>query len=112
MGLTKSEIFTDEQNRIAAIAKVIGHPARVAILQHIVAKQSCICGDLVDVIGLAQPTISQHLKELKRIGILQGSVEGTSVCYCIDHSVLSEIKSIFSNFFEACSCGCDPNSCC
>jgi len=111
MGLTKSEIFTDEQNRIAAIAKVIGHPARVAILQHIVEKQSCICGDLVEVIGLAQPTISQHLKELKRIGILQGSIEGTSVCYCIDLTVLSEIKSIFSNFFEACSCGCDPNSC-
>lgn len=112
MGLTKTEIFTEEQNRIAAIAKVIGHPARVAILQYLVTKNTCICGDLVEEIGLAQPTISQHLKELKKIGILRGSIEGTSVCYCIDQDVLSEVKSIFSQFFEACSCGCDPNSCC
>ena len=112
MGLTKTEIFTEEQNRIAAIAKVIGHPARVAILQHLVAKDSCVCGELVDEIGLAQPTISQHLKELKKIGILKGSIEGTSVCYCIDQSVLSEIKSVFNLFFEACKCGCSGSCCC
>ena len=112
MGLTKTEIFTEEQNRIAAIAKVIGHPARVAILQYLVEKNSCVCGELVDEIGLAQPTISQHLKELKKIGILKGSIEGTSVCYCIDQSVLGEIKSVFTQFFEACSCGCSEGGCC
>ncbi len=112
MGLTKTEIFTEEQNRIAAIAKVIGHPARVAILQYLVEKNSCVCGELVDEIGLAQPTISQHLKELKKIGILKGSIEGTSVCYCIDQSVLGEIKSVFTQFFEACSCGCSEDGCC
>lgn len=112
MGLTKTEIFTEEQNRIAAIAKVIGHPARVAILQYLVEKNSCVCGELVDEIGLAQPTISQHLKELKKIGILKGNIEGTSVCYCIDQSVLGEIKSVFTHFFEACSCGCSESGCC
>lgn len=112
MGITKTEIFTDEQNRIASIAKVIGHPARVAILQHLVKMNSCVCGDLVNEIGLAQPTISQHLKELKKIGILKGSVEGTSVCYCIDQSVLLEFKSVFTKFFDACSNCCSDKDCC
>ena len=84
MGLTKNEIFTDEQNEIALLSKVIGHPARVAILQHLFKINSCVCGDLVGEIGLAQPTISQHLKELKQLGLIKGTIEGTSVCYCID----------------------------
>ena len=62
MGLTKSEIFTEEQNSIAVIAKVLGHPARIAILEFLIKLKSCVCGDLVKEIGLAQPTISQHLK--------------------------------------------------
>ena len=107
MGLTKSEIFTDQQNEIASIAKVIGHPARVAIIQHLVKANSCICGDLVDVIGLAQPTISQHLKELKNIGLIQGSIEGTSVCYCIDPEKFKEVQALFSSFFSK-----SINSCC
>jgi len=84
MGLTKSEIFTEQQNQISLIAKAFGHPARVAILQHLFKINSCICGDLVNEIGLAQPTISQHLKELKNIGLIKGNIEGTSICYCID----------------------------
>ena len=108
MGLTKSEIFTEDQNKLAAIAKVLGHPARIAILQHLFKIQSCICGDLVDVIGLAQPTISQHLKELKNIGIIKGNIEGTSVCYCISKENWLEIKSILTEFlnFE------DSKNCC
>ena len=85
MGLTKSDIFTKQQNEIASIAKVLGHPARIAILQYLQKKEGCICGDLVGEIGLAQPTISQHLKEMKNIGIIKGSISGTSVCYCIDY---------------------------
>tara|TARA_R110001632_G_scaffold39718_2_gene99328 strand:+ start:5591 stop:5917 length:327 start_codon:yes stop_codon:yes gene_type:complete len=100
MGLTKSEIFTEEQNKLAAIAKVLGHPARIAILQHLFKIQSCICGDLVEVIGLAQPTISQHLKELKNIGIIKGNIEGTSVCYCINKDNWKEIQSSLSNFLN------------
>lgn len=101
MGLTKSEIFTQEQNEIAKIAKVLGHPARIAILQHLFKINSCICGDLVDVIGLAQPTISQHLKELKSIGIIKGSIEGTSICYCIDSENWKVIQQKLSLLFEA-----------
>lgn len=100
MGLTKSEIFTEEQNIIATLAKAIGHPARVAILQHLFKTDTCICGDLVIEIGLAQPTISQHLKELKNLGLIKGSIEGTSVCYCIDQKVWEEMSFLFTNFLK------------
>lgn len=100
MGLTKSEIFTEEQNQLATIAKVLGHPARIAIIQHLFKLNSCVCGDLVNEIGLAQPTISQHLKELKKIGIIKGTIEGTSVCYCINPSTWKEIKTLLSSFLD------------
>lgn len=109
MGLTKSEIFTEEQNNIAALAKVLGHPARIAILQHIIKSNSCICGDLVQEIGLAQPTISQHLKELKNSGIIKGNIEGTSVCYCIDQENWSHISATFASFFAFSS---SESNCC
>jgi ArsR family transcriptional regulator len=100
MGLTKTEIFTDQQNTIALIAKAIGHPARVAILQHLIKINSCICGDLVEEIGLAQPTISQHLKELKNMDIIKGNIEGTSVCYCINEEKWVEIENLFASFLS------------
>jgi DNA-binding transcriptional ArsR family regulator len=100
MGITKSEIFTEEQNKIALIAKSIGHPARVAILQHLFKANSCICGDLVNEIGLAQPTISQHLKELKKLNLIKGNIEGTSVCYCINLDVWVEIRTLFTAFLS------------
>jgi DNA-binding transcriptional ArsR family regulator len=100
MGITKSEIFTKQQNEIALIAKAFGHPARVAILQHLFKMQTCICGDLVNEIGLAQPTISQHLKELKNLGLIKGNIEGTSVCYCIDPEKWNEALGLFKEFFE------------
>lgn len=99
MGLTKSEIFTAEQNNIASIAKVIGHPARVAILQHLIKVNACINGDLVDVVGLSQPTISQHLRELKNVGLICGSIDGTKVSYCIDKKKYKEAKKIFDQLF-------------
>ncbi|MDN4028891.1 ArsR/SmtB family transcription factor [Chryseobacterium gambrini] len=100
MGLTKSDIFTDEQNRLATLFKVLGHPARVAILQYIINQKACICNDLVDELGLAQATISQHLKELKNIGIIQGTIEGKSVCYCINGTVWKELQNEFNTFFN------------
>lgn len=100
MGLTKSEIFTDEQNKLAALFKALGHPARVAILQYIINQKACICNDLVDELGLAQATISQHLKELKSIGIIQGTIEGKSVCYCIDENLWKQIQAEFNVFFD------------
>jgi len=100
MGLAKTEIFSDQQNEIAGFAKVFGHPARVAILQHLFKINTCVCGDLVHEIGLAQPTISQHLKELKLLGLIKGSVEGTSVCYCINTEKWSEMKGILNQFLN------------
>jgi DNA-binding HxlR family transcriptional regulator len=84
MGLTKTEIFTDQQNQLASLLKAMAHPARIAILQQIISANACICGDLVGELGLAQATISQHLKELKNAGIIQGTIEGVTVCYCIN----------------------------
>ena len=92
MGVTKTEMFTEEQNNLATSLKALAHPARIAILQYIIKQNACICNDLVEELGLAQATISQHLKELKNIGIIKGSIEGTSVCYCIDENVWKKIK--------------------
>lgn len=100
MGLTKTEIFTEQQNQIAGFAKVMGHPARVAILQRLFRVDSCICGDLVQEIGLAQPTISQHLRELKQMGLIKGNIEGTSVCYCIDPEAWTEMKQMILQFLD------------
>ena len=100
MGITKTQHFTDEQNQLATIAKALANPARVAILKLLLNRQTCICGDLVEELPLAQATVSQHLKELKAIGLIKGSVEGTSVCYCIDGKKWEEVRDIFFNFFS------------
>ncbi|ANH59833.1 ArsR/SmtB family transcription factor [Dokdonia donghaensis] len=100
MGLTKTEMFTDEQNQISLFSKVFGHPARVAILQHLFKINSCVCGDLVNEIGLAQPTISQHLKELKNLGLIKGNVEGTSVCYCVNSENWRRMKEVMQQFLD------------
>ncbi|MBE0424646.1 MAG: winged helix-turn-helix transcriptional regulator [Lutibacter sp.] len=100
MGVTKSEKFSEEQNQIANISKAFAHPARVAILQQLFKMDTCICGDLVAEIGLAQPTISQHLKELKNLGLIKGNVEGTSVCYCINKEVWETFKELFTAFLN------------
>lgn len=99
MGITKSEMFTDAQNHLAGVAKVLGHPARIAILEQILKTEGCICGELVDQIGLAQPTISQHLRELKSVGLIKGNIDGTKVCYCINSEVWTEVQDLISNFF-------------
>lgn len=99
MGTTRTDLYTDEQNKIASMAKVIGHPARVAILQYLLKKQACICGEIVDEIGLSQPTISQHLREMKSIGLISGSVDGTKICYCINPVVYKEIQQMFNKVF-------------
>lgn len=99
MGLTKTEIFTEKQNRLAQMMKALGHPARIAIIQHLIKSNECICGDLVNELGLAQATISQHLKELKNAGLIKGTIEGTSVCYCIDEKSWKQYKKEFEVFF-------------
>ncbi len=102
MGLSKRKLFTEEQNKIAGFAKAIGHPARVAILEYLVkAGNSCCCGDIVDELPLSQSTVSQHLKELKRAGIIKGNIEGTSVCYCIDDKAWNEARQILEQLFRS-----------
>lgn len=109
MGTTKTEMFTEQQNRLAFLLKAVAHPARVAILQHLLKAEACICGDLVEELGLAQATISQHLKELKSAGLIKGTIEGTSVCYCIDAKAWRRAKRALDALFIDFS---DKNQCC
>jgi len=97
MGVSKTEQFSQEQNSIATLAKALGHPARIAIIEYLMGVDSCICGDIVNELPLAQPTVSQHLKELKNAGLIKGSIEGTAICYCIDEEILDKLKAFFSN---------------
>lgn len=100
MGVTRTDLFTAEQNEISKIAKALAHPARVAIIDYLLKSNACINGDLVTELGLAQATISQHLKELKNMGIIQGTIEGVSVSYCINPVRWSEVKDLFSGLFD------------
>lgn len=111
MGVTKTDLFTTAQNDLAKVAKAFAHPARVAIIQHLLNTNTCICGDLVDELGLAQATISQHLRELKQIGIIQGTITGVSVCYCINPERWAEIKSLFEVLFDQ-YVSPNANNCC
>jgi len=109
MGVTRTELFTHEQNELAELAKALAHPARVAILEFLLKSNTCINGDLVQELGLAQATISQHLRELKSIDIIQGTIEGVSVCYCINPQRWTEIQAKFSNLFTTYK---NPDQCC
>ncbi|MBK8518518.1 MAG: winged helix-turn-helix transcriptional regulator [Saprospiraceae bacterium] len=104
MGATKTEHFTDEQNRIASIAKALGHPARIAIMEYLVKTSACICGDIVNELPLSQPTVSQHLKELKEAGLIKGSIEGTSICYCVNAEALKMLSNYLGFKFNLDKC--------
>ena len=112
MGATKEQLFTARQNALAGYAKALAHPARIAILQQLSQLESCVCGDLVSDIGLAQPTISQHLKELKNAGLIKGTIEGTRVCYCIDTKAMKHIKAELSLFFDSFKAPNTTDECC
>ena len=106
MGITKTQIFDTKQNELASIFKVLAHPARIAILQYISSQKACICNDIVDEIGLAQPTISQHLKELKSIDLIAGEIDGKKICYCINLKKWMEIQEILNTFFNRTKINC------
>ena len=95
MGATKIHHFTDSQNELAILTKALGHPARIAIIEYLLKVESCICGDIVNELPLAQPTVSQHLKELKNAGLIKGNVEGAAICYCINEVGFDKIKGFF-----------------
>ncbi len=108
MGITKTDLFTETQNELATLAKVLGHPARVAIIQYLLKTNTCCNGHLVGELGLAQATISQHLTELKNSGIIQGTIEGVSVSYCINPVRWAQMKAVFGELFEKYE---DPGCC-
>lgn len=100
MGLTKSEQFSENQNELAVLLKALAHPARIAIIEILLKTDNCICGDIVDELPLAQPTVSQHLKELKNAGLIKGNIDGTSICYCLNDQVWGKFKNILDALFE------------
>lgn len=100
MGATKTENFTSEQNEIATILKALAHPARIAIVEYLLSVDTCICNDIVDELPLAQPTVSQHLKELKNVGIIQGNVEGNAICYCINPEKFKKMEHFIKQIFQ------------
>ncbi len=110
MGITKTDAYTEEQNRIADLCKAIGHPARVAILQKLLSVDCCICRDFSEEIDLAQPTISRHLHALKAVGLIAGTIEGTSISYCINPERWREVQAFLNGLFERYETG--DNGCC
>lgn len=100
MGTSKSEQFNEKQNRLANFAKAISHPARIAIIEHLLETGQCICGDIVEVLPLAQPTISQHLKELKDAGLVKGIVTGNTVSYSINQKSFLKHEKKVRNLFK------------
>ena len=106
MGASKVDIYSNEINQIAAVAKVFSHPARVAILQYISKQEACICNDIVEEIGLAQATISQHLKIINDAGLLKGTFEGKSLCYCLNVERFQELQELFNSFFNKTKLNC------
>jgi DNA-binding transcriptional ArsR family regulator len=106
MGTSKSESFNRRQNRLADIGKALGHPARIAILEFLAKQDSCMCGDIVDVLPLSQATVSQHLAELKRVGLIRGEIEGPRVCYCINSEAWNEVRILLERFMS------DVKTCC
>ena len=109
MGATKSYEFSAKENKLAGIAKALAHPARIAILNLLAHRQTCVCGDIVDELPLSQSTVSQHLKELKAVGLIKGEIEGASVCYCIDAKEWKAAQAALNHLFEAFK---DSSSCC
>jgi DNA-binding transcriptional ArsR family regulator len=100
MGATNTDHYTNKQKSVAAMAKALGHPARVAIVEYLLKKDACICGDIVSELPLAQPTVSQHLKELKNAGLIKGEVEGTSVCYCLDEENIAKLHTYLGSMLK------------
>src|SRR4026208_1648120 len=100
MAIHKKDEFSKKENELSAFAKALSHPARIAILKTIAAKDTCICGEIVEVLPLAQSTVSQHLKELSKAGLIEGTVDGPKSCYCIDWKKFNQFAESFNTFFS------------
>lgn len=111
MGATKTDHFSDRQNELANWMKALAHPARIAIIEFLLKTDSCICGDIVNELPLSQPTVSQHLKELKNAGIIQGSIEGTAICYCLNPETMRKIQERITGINVELTCKNDQSCC-
>lgn len=107
MNRAREEDFTPDLIRLAELAKALGHPARLRILQILASCRQCICGDIVDRLPLAQATVSQHLKELKRVGLIRGEIEGPRTCYCLDDDTVAWAWADLGRMFAGIAC-CQP----
>lgn len=108
MAFHKKEEFGQEEQELAELAKALAHPARIAILKELAKRQSCVCGEIVEVLPLAQSTVSQHLKELLNAGLIQGTVEGAKSCYCINAKTFQRFEKMLASFFIVTA----SNQCC
>lgn len=104
MAISKKQEFTQEDNWLADVAKALSHPARIRILKLLTQMDSCMVGNIVDQLPLAQATVSQHLKELKRVGLIQGEIDGPKICYCVNNKNLSKAKSALDKLFNKIGC--------
>ncbi|WP_445666181.1 ArsR/SmtB family transcription factor [Fodinibius sp. AD559] len=96
MAITKAKLFDTSQKRTAELMKALGHPARIAIIELLAERETCICGDITDELPLAQSTVSQHLKALKKVGIIKGEIDGVRTCYCLNEEGIAEIEELFT----------------
>ncbi|MES2650425.1 MAG: metalloregulator ArsR/SmtB family transcription factor [Bacteroidota bacterium] len=110
MGASKTDHFTDKQNEMALLMKALAHPARIAIIDYLLEVSTCICGDIVNELPLAQPTVSQHLKELKNAGLIKGNIDGNAICYCIDEDTFLKFQNFLSEVFGKIQV--QKNNCC
>lgn len=114
MTYAKTAVFTPEQQQLARVAKALAHPARVAIVQLLASKQTCISGDIAAELPLARTTVSQHLQELKALDLIRGEIDGLTVCYCLNTELLRQVQQQFAAFFDQATAGaaCGPDSPC
>jgi len=112
MAHSKADAFSTKASALARFAKALSHPARIAILETLAKRNSCICGEIVEVLPLAQSTVSQHLKELKAAGLIRGEIDGPKSCYCLNPETLAELEKLLGSFVKAINKGISLNKCC
>ena len=112
MAQSKKSEFDSRLSALARYAKALSHPARLAILETLAKKESCICGEIVEVLPLAQSTVSQHLKELKEAGLITGEINGLKSCYCLDAEAVKELQKLSSSLFKLLDKGLNSKKCC
>jgi DNA-binding transcriptional ArsR family regulator len=104
MAQSKTNIFEKEEVYLANLAKALAHPVRIKILKILNEKNLCMCGEIVELLPLAQSTVSQHLKELKNVGLIKGDIDGIKICYCLDEKMIVKAREMFTSLFKSIKC--------